>query len=421
MNSNCPVIPVVIEQHAEEAAFLWLLRDAAVYAPHYSLGDLAHLDDRVEAQIDGLRIAGEAGWEICREALGREEPGEVFAAAVLAYESGDDDRIQTVLSVGSAVPELSRVLVSALGWLPYQQAEKYIQLLLTAASPDLRRLGIAASAVHRQDPRPSLSDALSYSDPLLRARALRAVGQLGRADLIPVLRSQLQDDDINCRFCAAWSAGLLGDPHALPVLKELAELDFSYREEAMEMVARRLDVPAAPEWRKQTAQNHGTGRLAVQAAGVIGDPGSIPWLIEQMALPELARVAGESFSMVTGIDVAYEDLEGDWPEGFEAGPTDNPQDENVEMDPDEDLPWPNPELIQKWWNNYRGNFQNGTRYLIGKPITEEWLHQVLRIGRQRQRAAAALELVLKRPGQPLFEVRAPGFRQQQILGLKVTR
>ena len=125
--------------------------------------------------------------------------------------------------------------------------------------------------------------------------------------------------------------------------------------------------------------------------------------------------------MITGVDIAYEDLGGEKPEGFDSGPTEDPNDENVEMDPDENLPWPDPPLIQKWWSNHRQNFQNGTRYLIGKPITEEWLQQVLRVGRQRQRTAAALELVLKRPGQPLFEVRAPGFRQQQMLGLKVTK
>jgi hypothetical protein len=41
--------------------------------------------------------------------------------------------------------------------------------------------------------------------------------------------------------------------------------------------------------------------------------------------------------MITGVDIAYEDLEGVWPEGFEAGPTENPENENVAMDPDEDL------------------------------------------------------------------------------------
>ena len=83
------VIPIIIEQHAEDAAFNWLLRDAAVSEPHYSLDDLAKLDNRVEAHIDGLRIAGDEGWEICKEALSWEEAGEVFVAAVLAFESCD--------------------------------------------------------------------------------------------------------------------------------------------------------------------------------------------------------------------------------------------------------------------------------------------------------------------------------------------
>jgi uncharacterized protein (TIGR02270 family) len=182
-----------------------------------------------------------------------------------------------------------------------------------------------------------------------------------------------------------------------------------------------MDVATALTWQKQLADNAESVRLAVMGAGAAGDPTLIPWLINQMKVSELARVAGESFTMITGVDIAYEDFEGERPEGFESGPTEDPEDETVEMDPDENLPWPNPELIQKWWTTHRSNFQNGTRYLIGKPITADWLQQVLRIGKQRQRAAAALELVLRRPGQPLFEVRAPGFRQQQMLGLKVTR
>ena len=53
-NIKIAIIPVVVEQRAEEAAFLWLLRDSAVIEPHYSLPDVAHLDDRTEAHIDGL-------------------------------------------------------------------------------------------------------------------------------------------------------------------------------------------------------------------------------------------------------------------------------------------------------------------------------------------------------------------------------
>jgi uncharacterized protein (TIGR02270 family) len=184
------------------------------------------------------------------------------------------------------------------------------------------------------------------------------------------------------------------------------------------MAFRRMDLPAARAWQEELARRPDSLRLAVIGAGVIGDPILVPWLIEQMKAPPLARIAGEAFTMITGLDIAHEDLEGKSPEGFEAGPTENPEDENVEMDPDEDLPWPNPELVLGWWNKNKGRFKNGTRYLLGQPISSAHLQQVLRIGRQRQRTAAALELAMMKPGRPLFEARAPGFRQKKLLGLK---
>jgi hypothetical protein len=36
-------------------------------------------------------------------------------------------------------------------------------------------------------------------------------------------------------------------------------------------------------------------RLAVTAAGIVGDPQNVPWLLDLMAIPGLARIAGESF------------------------------------------------------------------------------------------------------------------------------
>ena len=70
-------ITEILTQLAEEAAFLWLLREAAVRAPHYSLADLGKLDNRVEAHIDGLRISGDDGWEVLKKQLEKNaEPGE---------------------------------------------------------------------------------------------------------------------------------------------------------------------------------------------------------------------------------------------------------------------------------------------------------------------------------------------------------
>ncbi|GMV49639.1 MAG: hypothetical protein DYH04_11550 [Nitrospira sp. NTP2] len=63
------IIGGIIHQHAEEVAVLWLLRSNAIHAPHYALKDLAKVDERIEAHLNGLRIAGDAGWEICKVEL----------------------------------------------------------------------------------------------------------------------------------------------------------------------------------------------------------------------------------------------------------------------------------------------------------------------------------------------------------------
>jgi uncharacterized protein (TIGR02270 family) len=243
-------------------------------------------------------------------------------------------------------------------------------------------------------------------------------GELGRLDLLPGMRGGLNDSDQNARFATAWSITLLSpNLDSLAVLRTVAESPGPFSSKALQTAIRRMDPAAAKAWQAWFSRRKGGLRMAIGAAGAIGDPEYVPWLIEQMKVPALTRIAGEAFTMITGIDLAYDDLEKKPPEDFQTGPTDNPEDEDVEMDPDEHLPWPDATLIQKWWNNNQSRFQKGTRYLLDQPMNIEWLQQVLRSGRQRQRAAAALELAIRQPGQPQFEVRAPGFRQQAVLGL----
>jgi uncharacterized protein (TIGR02270 family) len=412
------IVHEVVTQHAEEASFLWLLRHAAVSQPHYSLADLSKLDNRVAAHLDGLRIAGESGWDVVQETLAFEEPSDLFAVGSLAFESGSRDWIDFVLESVAKKPEVVSGVISALGWLPYEQAKPHIQTVVSSPLPISRAAGIAAFAIHRVNPGIILGEAIGDSNSSVRARALRAVGELGRVDLLPRMQGGLADSDQSARFAAAWSVTLLSpNLDSLRVLRTIAESPGPFSSKALQTAIRRMDLAGAKAWQAWFSKREEGLRMAITAAGAIGDPEHVPWLIEQMNLPAMARVAGEAFTMITGIDLAYNDLEKRAPEGFETGPTENPEDENVEMDPDENLPWPDPVLIQKWWSNHQSQFQKGTRYLLGKPITIEWSQQVLRIGRQRQRAAAALELAIRQPGQPLFEVRAPGFRQQAILGL----
>ena len=410
------VIEHIISQYAEEASFLWLYRDQALDQPHYELKELAGLDNRVEAHIDGLRIAGDAGWDMCRNELHWNEAGEIFASSVLALESGMDERYDLVLEAASQELELTRGFISAIGWLQPEQAKPYAEKLIRAESAMHRRMGIAGAAVHRMDPGSALEEAMKHEDPILRSRALQAGGELGRKDLAYALFPYLKDEDADCRYHAAWAGTLFKIPDATTVLQRLVEEDGDYAERAARIVTRCMKADATQSWLRDLLTRPELTRYAILAMGASGDPAYISQLFEFMTVDDVARVAGESFSMITGVDLAYDDLERDWPEGFEAGPTEDPEDEDVEMDADEDLPWPESELITKWWEENQSRFISGQRYLVGRPITKDSLKEVLRDGFQRQRAAAAFEQVLLEPGTPLFETRAPGFRQQRWLG-----
>ncbi len=412
-------VPTILAQHAEEAAFLWLLRDEAVGAPHHDLDDLARLDERVEAHLDGLRVAGDAGWDICEDALAMEEAGEVFAAAVLAFESDARSRLGPVFEAALADPEAEayRGLVSALGWVEWPQAWPHIERLLDDTRPERRRAGIAGCAIWRADPGAVLAFAMADADPALRARAFGAAGELGRVDLVDGLRAQFADDDETCRFPAARSAVLLGDRSAFTTLAAFARPDTPFAEPAIELCARAMPAADAMNWLRDLSGDAALAAHVVRGIGAVGDPAYVPWLIEQMAVAELARPAGDAFATVTGVDIALEDLDGEAPEEFEPGPNDDPDDDDVAMDPDEDLATPDPERIAQWWQQNQSRFQPGTRYLLGQPVTPESCRQVLVAGYQRQRRAAAIEIALTDPAMYLFEVRAPGARQQRTLGV----
>jgi uncharacterized protein (TIGR02270 family) len=411
------IIPAIVSAHAEDASFLWLLRDQAAVAPHYLLNELARLDDRVEAHLDGLRIAGESGWEVINEMLSLADAGEVFVCATLVLESGQKERIHMVLEAAVASPELEDGLVSALGWAGAAVAVNHLNVFVRSAEPAMRRIGLASYAVRRQDPGQQLLRLLKDSDPRVRARALKAAAELGRRELLPSAMQALRDEDDDCRFYAAWTA-IRFAPRGTPAAQSLMEFvdkPGPRQREAVSMAVRGLDVTAAKSWLNKLGGDGKHLRLATIGAGALGDPELVETLINLMKIDDMARLAGESFSMITGSDLVHAYLQREQPEGFESGPTEDPADENVAMDEDENLPWPDADLVAKWWSANRSRFQPSRRYLCGREISVESARQTLVDGKQRQRAAAAMELAMLQPHEPLFNVRARGSWQQAWL------
>ncbi|MEP7123519.1 MAG: TIGR02270 family protein [Byssovorax sp.] len=410
------VLTDIVGSHAQNAAFLWHLRDVAVRSPADNVETLYQLDDRLDAHLDGLRIAGDVGWEICAAELADPGAGEAFTATVIAVDRGDVRAFARVLAHAARSPLLARGIVSALGWTPFFHVKQFLdELLADDAPPELNYLGIAGFAVHRHDPGAALARAVHAADPRLQARALRASGELGRADLLPELRIAIDSDHEVCRFWAAWSAALLGDPAASEALWKFMVEGGAFAMRACGLALSRLDPAIARARVRELAKTGGMLRIALEGSATLGDPALIPWVIDCMAIPEHARFAGWTFTMITGCDLAEQTLDGPPLEGFQAGPSEDPGDPNVALDPDERLPWPDRAAVQAWWATRDASHLPGKRLLLGRPIEPAWLWQVLRGGSQPARTAAAIEVSLLHRKRPLFAVRARGSRQRQAI------
>lgn len=84
-----PVLREIVRQHAEMAAFLWTVYDHHLLHPEENPDmdavRLARLVERLEAHLDGLRVAAETGREIAQERYAEfPEAGELFVIRMLS-------------------------------------------------------------------------------------------------------------------------------------------------------------------------------------------------------------------------------------------------------------------------------------------------------------------------------------------------
>jgi uncharacterized protein (TIGR02270 family) len=415
MTDEEKIILDVVNEHADESSFIWLQHSSAVNSPNYSFQQLLDLDERLEAHIDGLRVAGEHGWKVAEELLGNENPEDFFPAAVLALES-DNKRFEELIERASHTPEAVPGLISALGWVSAQFLTKRVNVLLQDDEPLKQKLGIAACAMHRRDPGQALDTYLVSPVDSVRIRAYRTAGELGRKETLPQLLSALDQAKPEAQYWSAWSSVLLGDRNrALTTLCTLA-LDSGPRQlEALQLALAAMEMKTGHTLLRKLKGLPDAVRLRIIGSGYIGSIEYVPWLIEKMKNPELARIAAEAFVNITGADFNLDQLEAEPPEHFEEGPTEDPDDEIVEIPEDIALSWPDVEKIHQWWNKHRTRFQTDTRYFLGQPITGDHCTSVLEEGYQRQRIMAAQHLCLLNPGSVLFPTSAPAWRQKRWL------
>jgi uncharacterized protein (TIGR02270 family) len=387
-----------------------------VRAPHVKVRHIGRFDERIAAHLDGIAVAGEAGWKCCETALATASAGAIFTATVRAIEDANEQGVDTLLSIAETLPSARTGLIAAFGWVSGQQLIGLVSGLLQSTSHFRRMVGIVSCAMHRVDPGKHLETAIVDPEPSLRARALQVAGDLGRDDLLPRCIGSLGDPDAQCRFWAAWSGVLLGDRSAaLAKLIDLGREPARFSRNPLQLALMATELRAAHSLLAQIAKDRGHGRDLIRSVAAAGDPSHVPWLIGLMSDLRFTRLAGEAFSWITGVDLAWLDLDRKPPENVEAGPNDDPHDDDVALDEDLGLPWPDPEKVARWWHENAHRFPAGSRYFVGAPPSGPHCAQVLLDGYQRQRIAAAYWGCLLREDRIVFDCAAPSWRQRRWL------
>lgn len=413
-----PVASEHLAEYAEEAAFVWLQRAHAVHAPNVDLQQFHDADERLAANLDGLATAGERGHEAAMQGLANGGPEDFFAPTVLALtEAGNDgDRFDPLVDRLERTPEALAGVVSALGWVPSRCLAGRAGALLEAVDATRQRLGIAACALHRRDPGKVLETRLGAPVGGVRARAARAVGDLARVDLAARLAELAAAGGPETEWWVARSRVLLGNRgEALEALEVIGSVAGPRRLAALRLALLAAEPARGHAFLHRLERTPGSMRLRVVGAGLVCDPRYVPWLIEAMADPALARIALEAFVHITGADVNLDILESLPPEGHDDGPSDDPEDDDVALPEDVPLPWPDVPRVAAWWAERRSMLTPGTRFFLGRPVTPEHCLHVLRSGLQFQRVLAAYHRTLIAPGTVLFPTSAPAWRQRRLL------
>ncbi|NJM83928.1 MAG: hypothetical protein HC844_17080 [Tabrizicola sp.] len=308
---NIAVIPPLVRQHAEDAAFLFTQRRREVWLQNFGDTDLGRRDQRLAANIAGLVAAGKTGWDIALEqAMEYPGAGEFFALAALALETGEN--LDAAAELALASRDGRKGISGAIGWSTAERLKPHVKRWLASATAGQRYLGLAALSHHRIDPGDRLLAYLGDPEPVNRSLAVRLAVELGRSDAAPAIADLIADPDT-----ALWSAMALARFRRVVEPLDRVASDPGHPKSGLALDLRLLARPdEAREFLAGLLKNPQTTVHALSRTGVAGDPSILPWLIRQMENAELAVAAGFAFRDLFAIDINDTGLFTDNPDSF---------------------------------------------------------------------------------------------------------
>jgi len=424
-----PIVWNIIEEHFNEAEFLFGQWERALRSPRFDLSDLGtKIEQRLEAHLDGLVVGGPAVAErvLCQELKNLEEPGRAKTAALTLLFDLSLDTANQVVDVALEAEEplqsaVSRAIILAdVAHLDALLLERFREAEQEADLAILLKI-LTARGV---DTRYKADGCLESSCPALTVAALESATRFQSTSALAFAESHLDAVDTHLRKTALIAGITLGSRMAWEYCLHVAAGSGIFDPELQAIIAvlgtpddheilyRQLEIPAQLDKKIWVLGFCGTDRSADVCLGFLRNPDE-----------RVAKAAADSLAWIGGLDLSLEKFQK--PPAEPAEEATLPPIEKDDLNADlsltgfDDIAVPNPEPIMHWWNSFRDRLVQGRLYTLGQQRSAQTRIYALEVGALWRRHVIGLELAARSGGACQVSTDAFSTRQRrQISALK---
>jgi uncharacterized protein (TIGR02270 family) len=410
------------QEHLEDASFLYGQRQAYLRDPEVNWADISAWEDRLEAHLDALMVGGDLALEVCRKRAAAGEPGEMHAALrVFCRQDRKESAFETLDVIDpaddAAVDAAVWALCSEAGWRDdilraFQQGDD---------RPHLTRILARVAGYRRFSSEGLVAAKLSRQPSLGRPELAWALGRVGSAASVPLLRSLLEDSDLRVQEAAAIALMRLGDD--LPVQHAARDAgSHAWARRVLAIGGNSKSVRALLDVLRVEPDAD-----TIIALGLLGDLSAVAPLVDRLDDEAFAESAAVALNTITGAQlyarVFLEDT-------FDLDELSH--EERATYEKDGTLPtrngkpfgnWERRPLLDKagwraWLEDHKHAFSRQHRWRMGKPHGPAALLDCLTAEATPYsvRAATSEEFVVRFGMDVPFEVDLPVALQRRFLG-----
>lgn len=282
----------------DEAAFVYEQALAWRDDPELTWLDGADLDTRLEAQIDGLVVGGEAASELCSRRAADGDAAVLHAALRVACRLGRRDRVAALLETlpGDDGPLAAAAADALAADCPPAWHDALAQV--AAAHPGAAAAIAPAIARDGRRAEAALVGLLTAAGDASAAPVLRALGLVAGPGCAAAVEPYLTSDSPDVAASAAVAALRCGSARVAGWLPAAAKT----RPELI-LPAALGGGRAAVAALCDIAGAGGASEAALTGLGLLGDLGATRVVFEHLTAPETARAAAMALQLMTGAEL----------------------------------------------------------------------------------------------------------------------